>query len=184
MKKKDDEIINLLIAKNIVFEVGLTFDEIARIEEIYGIIFPRRLQNFLMTALPISEGFYNWRNTKKENIAYIKSKMNQPATYINEMPKEIYWCENWGEEPEDEEAFTREVKKRLGVAPKLIPIFSHRYMPVIGNDNPPIISVHGGDVIYMGENLDSYFKVEFGGKDQKKIKFSKINPISFWSDLM
>lgn len=69
-------------------------------------------------------------------------------------------------------------------APKLIPIYSHRYMPMIDNENPPIISIHGSDVIYYGEDLQDFFKVEFGEKDQNTIKFENINTIPFWTDIM
>ena len=55
---------------------------------------------------------------------------------------------------------------------------------MIPEDNPPIISIHDIDIIYYGQNLEDYFKVEFGGKKQGKIEFKNINPIPFWSDIM
>ena len=179
-----EKIINLLKKKNIVLDIGLAFDELVEIENIYGVKFPNSLRNFLMTTLPISKGFYNWRNKEQENVEFIKSVINQPIKYINEMPEEIYWCEEWGEKPEDGEIFNSEVKRRLQSAPKLLPIFQHRYIPVILEEDPPIISVHGGDIIYMGENLEDYIEIEFGGKKQNEINFSKINSIPFWTDIM
>lgn len=176
--------IDLLKQKKIVFENGLTFEEIVQIEKDYEIVFPRSLLDFLMTALPVSNGFYNWRNRGEKNVQYIKNMINQPIKYINDMPDEVYWCEDWGQEPEDKDTFKSEVKKRLKMAPKLIPIFSHRYMPMISNENPPIISVHGVDIIYYGENIQDYFNVEFGEKDQNTINFENINPIPFWTDIM
>ena len=176
--------LDLLKAKKIVFENGLTFDEIAQIEEIYEIAFPKSLRNFLMTALPVAKGFYNWRNREQRNVEYIRNMINQPIKYINEMPEEVYWCEDWGEEPKDENSFKNEVKKQLKIAPKLVPIFSHRYMPIISSENPPVISVHGVDIIYYGEDLEDYFKIEFGEKDQNSIEFQNITPIPFWSDIM
>lgn len=178
------ESINLLKEKRIEFESGLTSDEVAQIEKIYEIVFPKSLQEFLMTVLPVSKGFYNWRNREEENVEYIKNIINQPIRYINDMPEEVYWCEDWGEEPEDGENFKNEVKKRLEAAPKLIPVFSHRYVPMVSNENPPIISVHGVDIIYYGENIQDYFKIEFGEKDQNTINFENIYPIPFWTDIM
>lgn len=55
---------------------------------------------------------------------------------------------------------------------------------MIPEDNPPIISIHDVDIIYYGQNLEDYFEVEFGGKEQGKIEFENINPIPFWSDIM
>lgn len=54
-----------------------------------------------MIALPISKGFYNWRNMKEDNINFIKNIMNSPFLNIYSMAEEICWCDNWGEEPEN-----------------------------------------------------------------------------------
>ena len=179
-----ERILKVLKKKNVELEDGLTFEEIEAIENMYGIKFPKSLTNLLMVVLPISTGFYNWRNKEQANIEFIKNAINEPRRYIDEMPEEIYWCDNWGEEPKDEETFKNEVRKRLRIAPQLVPIYSHRYMPIIAEENPPIISIHGGDIIYMGENIEDYFEVEFGEKKQSEIDLSKINPIPFWTDLM
>lgn len=137
-----------------------------------------------MIALPISNGFYNWRNFQDVNVEFIKTIINQPYFDIYNMAKEVYWCEDWGEEPEDEMIYLKEVRKRLKKAPKLVPIYAHRYMPIVLDENPPVISVHNVDLIYYGENLDDYFDIEFGKKEQNTIKLKKITPISFWSDIM
>lgn len=89
-----------------------------------------------------------------------------------------------GEEPENEIDIALIVRERLKSAPKLIPVYGHRYIPMIPDDNPPIISIHDTDIIYYGQNLEDYFKVEFGGKEQGKIEFKNINPIPFWSDIV
>ena len=130
------ESLNLLKTQGIEMENGLTFAEVVQIEKIYKIEFPKSLRDFLMIALPVSKGFYNWRNKEEGNIENIKNTINQPIRYINNMPEEVYWCEDWGEEPEEEDTFKEEVKKRLRIAPKLVPVFSHRYMPIISNKNP------------------------------------------------
>ncbi|SHN05782.1 hypothetical protein SAMN02746066_04648 [Anaerosporobacter mobilis DSM 15930] len=178
------ETIDLLKEKEVEFEDGLTVDEVTQIEKIYEIVFPMSLRDFLMTALPVSKGFYNWRNREQGNVEYIKNMINQPIKYIMDMPEEVYWCDDWGQEPNNEEHFKNEVKKRIKIAPKLVPIFSHRYMPINYSENPPIISVHGVDIIYFGENLGDYFNVEFGEKDQNTISFENIESIPFWTDIM
>ena len=179
-----EKILDLFKEKKVVLEDGLTSAEVVEIERIYGIVFPKSLQDFLMTVLPVSQGFYNWRNKEQANVELIKSVINQPIRYIDENPEEIYWCEDWGKEPEDSTVFKNEVKKRLKSAPKVMPVFSHRYMPTTDEENPPVLSIQGSDVIYMGEDIEDYFNVEFGAKKQNEIDFLKINPIAFWSDLM
>lgn len=178
------ESIMLLKSQGIEFEPGLTCEEIAKIEEIYKIKFPKSLKEFLMIALPISKGVYNWRNLEKNNVMFIKKTMNRPSEDVNELVEEVDWCDDWGEEPENETNIARIVRERLKSAPGLIPVYGHRYIPVIPEDNPPIISVHDVDIIYYGQNIEDYFKVEFGGKEQEQIKYKNINPVPFWSDIM
>ena len=50
----------------------------------------------------------------------------------------------------------------MGEAPKLIPLFGHRFLP----DRPreagnPVFSVYQTDIIYYGTNLANYFANEF-----------------------
>lgn len=176
--------LNLLKEQKIEFENGLTVDEMTQIEKIYEIKFPVCLREFLMMGLPVSKRFYNWRNMETKNVEYIRQIIDQPIRYINDMPEEVYWCDDWGKETDDEKYLKEEVRKRLSKAPKLLPIFSHRYMPMILEKNPPIISVHGVDIIYFGKDLEDYFEVEFGDKSQSEIDFDKIKPIQFWSDII
>lgn len=179
-----EQSIKLLEKKGIKFEKGLTFVELEQIEKIYQIKFPNTLKEFLMIGLPISKGFYNWRDTAEENISFIKQVMKKPISDIDDMADEVYWCDDWGDEPENEEDIVKKVKERLTNAPQLLPIYAHRYIPVISDENPPIISIHDIDIIYYGKNLEDYFKVEFGEKKQNAIEFQKIKPIPFWSDIM
>lgn len=178
------ESIKLLKRQDVKFETGLTIEEIAKIEYIYTIKFPKSLKEFLMMALPISKGFFNWRNLDQDNVMFIKKIINRPTEDIYELAEEVYWCDDWGEEPENEIDIALIVRERLKSAPKLIPVYGHRYIPMIPEDNSPIISIHDTDIIYYGQNLEDYFKVEFGGKEQGKIEFKNINPIPFWSDIM
>ena len=179
-----EESIKLLKRQGVEFETGLTVEEIAKIEGIYIIEFPRSRKEFLMMVVPISKGFFNWRNLNQDNVMFIKKIINRPIEDVYEFAEEVYWCDDWGKEPENEIDIALIVTKLLKSAPKLIPVYGHRYIPMIPEDNPPIISIHDIDIIYYGQNLEDYFKVEFGGKEQGKIEFKNINPVPFWSDIM
>lgn len=179
-----EESINILKQQGVQFEKGLTFDEIAKIEEIYEIQFPKSLKDFFMVVLPISKGFYNWRNITQDNINYIKQMIKRPMQDIEEFAEEINWCDDWGKEPTNEIELRKSIQERLRKAPKLLPIYSHRYMPMFFDDNPPIVSVHEIDIIYYGEDLEDYFEIEFGRKRQDEIEFHNIKAIPFWSDIM
>ena len=144
---------------NITFARGLTRDEISTIELRYNIHFPKSLRNFLMQALPVSNGFYNWRDSSAENVRYIKEAIARPMEALKELAE-------------------------ASKAPVLIPVYAHRYMPMVDTENPPILSVHGTDIIYYGENLLDYLDVEFGTKKQEDIAFDRIQPVPFWSEIM
>ena len=50
-------------------------------------------------------------------------------------------------------------------------------------DNPPVVSIHGVDIIYYGKDIKEYFDCEFG--EYRKIgSLNEYNYIPFWSDIM
>ena len=176
--------LNLLKSKGIKLESGLTSDELLQIERIYDIKFPMSLKEFLMTALPISKGFYNWRDFSEENVNFIKQMIEKPLMNVKNMAEDVYWCDEWGEEPYDKNVAVEKVIEKLSLAPGLIPVYAHRYIPMNEEDNPPIISVHNVDIIYYGENLEDYFNIEFGNKTQNELNYQNIKSIQFWSDII
>ena len=178
------ESIKLLRSRGIQVQAGLTDDEVEKIEKIYGIQFPKSLKNFLMEGMPISDGFYNWRNFKPDNIEYIKRVIYHPVKFIENYPEEVEWYREWGKEPECVSDRVQIVRNRLKNAPTLLPVFVHRYMPKTLDENPPVISVNGTDIIFYGENLEEYFKIEFGEKKHAEIDCQVIKPIPFWSDII
>ena len=178
-----EDILKLLREREVLIDSGLTIKEIETIEQTYDIHFPHSLKEFLMQALPVSRGFYNWRDLGEENVAKIKRAITWPVEMVHEDAEEVYWCERWGEKPTERNEFVREVRERLRTAPKLIPIYGHRYMPMEGC-NPPVLSVYGVDIIYYGRDLRDYFEVEFGSKKQSEIDFKEILNVPFWSDIM
>jgi hypothetical protein len=73
----------------------------------------------------------------------------------------------------------------VGRVPKLIPVFSHRYMPVeprlAGN---PLLSVYQTDIIYYGRDLRTYLVHEFGKSSHVEATTPEPRHVSFWSDLV
>ncbi|WP_194191842.1 SMI1/KNR4 family protein [Clostridium chrysemydis] len=178
------ELINKLKHKGIEFEIGLSNDEIKRIEEVFNIEFPKDLKELYKIALPISKGFYNWRNFNDENVTFINEVIKRPIKDIYELADGVYWCDEWGEEPNNELEKVEIIRSLLKKAPKLIPIYAHRYMPQVNRINTPIFSIHDTDIICYGENLTSYLEIEFGTEKQSDINYEKLTYIPFWSDLL
>ena len=174
---------DILREKGVTLDEGLSLEELQFIESFYEIKFPQSLQSFLMLKVPISHGFYNWRDMNKDNVEYIKKIINFPYEEIFNRADEVYWNDNWGVEP-DKDGYLYMVREKLRNAPKLVPVYSHRYMPITPEINPPVLSIHGVDVIFYGMDLEDYIDIEFGNKKQTSIQFDKLPFIDFWSDIM
>lgn len=177
------ECIALMKQKGVEFAEGLSPNEIITIEKTYGIRFPKSLREFLMEALPVSKGFYNWRDFGPDNTDSIEQMIRYPLENFKELATEVDWCEEWGDEPETQQELEQIIRTRVKNAPLLIPIYSHRYIPAYSED-PPVFSVHGIDLIYYGESLEQYLQVEFGWKKQNQLKMEDIEYIPFWSDVI
>ncbi|MBF4696057.1 SMI1/KNR4 family protein [Fusibacter ferrireducens] len=181
-----NDIIQMLKHKGIEFQNGLSTKEIQNIECLYNIKFPTDLKLFLSTNLPVSKGFINWRDMSSENVQSIKSRLNWPLEGMNfDIKNNYFWYEGWGEKPESVDEAIAICEKNYRFVPQMIPIYSHRYIPSdpfeVGN---PIFSIYQTDIIYYGNNLASYFEVEFNNKDQQFIDFNRIKKIKFWSEIM
>jgi hypothetical protein len=68
----------------------------------------------------------------------------------------------------------------IAEAPKLIPIYSHRFIPEEPSEaGNPIFSVYQMDIIYYGFDLDDYLRHEFDLPGRKEWP-AQVRPIKFW----
>ncbi|MBH0006904.1 SMI1/KNR4 family protein [Psychrobacter sp. SWN149] len=182
------EIIRKLKAKKVKFEHGLSDEEVQQIENKFNLRFPPDLQYFLQKELPISNGFVNWRLSlqSKSETMDIRKRIDWPFSgIVFDIEHNAFWMEEWGEKSND-------LNKNIMVAeiyyetyPKMIPIYSHRYIPSepykTGN---PVFSIYQTDIIYYGYDLAHYFAHEF--RFELSDKFPIIdapNHIDFWGDI-
>jgi hypothetical protein len=183
--KKYKKLILYLKLKGVIFDEGLTKEEIQSIQSRYHIIFPPDLKEFLSISLPISDLFINWRSIEKENIERIYDIINWPLEgIIFDIENNAFWYEKWGKKPETLNEAIEICKIEYAKAPTMIPIYSHRYIPSVPYEiDNPVFSIYQTDIIYYGKNLVDYLLVEFGLKKHQDIKFNKIKNIEFWTDL-
>lgn len=91
------------------------------------------------------------------------------------------WWPEWGEVPvdlADRQACLREIFSR---APRLIPVYGHRYIPEEPHEpGNPIFSVYQMDVIYYGANLADYIARETQTPNTHKAMTTP-RSIPFWS---
>ncbi|GAB2027371.1 hypothetical protein [Lactovum odontotermitis] len=179
------EIVKILNDNNVVFDRGLSDVEIEQLEKLYCITFPPELKELYKEVLPISKGFYNWREAlENKNMKKFKDILGAPIEEIRNNIDEIDWNDSWGEKPENEKDKEKLILEKLMAAPELIPVFGHRYMVSTSKSSYPVLSISGWDIIYYGNNLETYFKIEFKILNWKDMDFENIKSVEFWSDIM
>lgn len=184
--KKYHDIIFKLKNKGIIFDKGLSLAEIAEIEKRFCITFPAELVQLYSIELPVSDGFYNWRNINEDNIRHINEVLNMPLQgLIFDLQSNNFWCDEFGKKPESIEDARNMLIEHYKRAPQMIPIYGHRYMPFLPNEtNIPVFSIVQSDIIYYGIDLVSYLEIEFGFKQYIEIVQANIRYINFWSDIL
>ena len=179
------EIIKELASQGVLFSKGLDEQEFSKIENFYDIRFPPDLKDFLRTALPISKEFYNWRDFSENNVNSIKDRLNWPLEgIIFDIEHNNFWYDEWGPKPGNQLESIELCRKEMDKVPKLIPIYGHRYISSEPEERGNLVfSVYQTDIIYYGEDLLSYLKIEFNMKRREEIDYTKVKYIRFWSEI-
>lgn len=180
------KIINILQLNGIKTENGLTEAEIKKIETLYSFCFTPDLKELLTHVLPVSKGFTNWRDFSNDNVNHIKEELAWPLEgMLFDIENNGFWVDDWGIKPADIYEAKRVCTEAFVTLPKLIPIYAHRYIPEVPREaGNPVFSVYQTDIIYYGENLESYFEIEFGQKSHNSIDYSAIKVIKFWGEFV
>lgn len=176
---KAELVVGLMRKRGLQLTEGFSEAELADLEKEYGFTFPPDYRCFLRTAVPVSDGFADWRSQQD-----VAKRMSWPLEgIIFDIEHNGFWYGRWGTRPDTSEERYEKVLRHVSEYPRLIPVYSHRYIP----DSPqkagnPVFSVYQTDIIYYGSDLFSYFACEFGlGYDGA----NGVEPrhIEFWSDL-
>lgn len=181
-----NQIINLLRHKGVLFDNGLSDLEITEIQEKFDVNFPPDLKQLLQIQLPVSDGFVNWRQglsdkTTGENII---DRLGWPLEGILWDIKNGAWLSIWCERPQNYDDQLATARSCYARVPKIVPVYSHRYIPSEPNEaGNPIFSIHQTDIIYYGYDLATYFANEFHFKlnDTFQVIDKPNRQIEFWS---
>ncbi|MGL4612216.1 MAG: SMI1/KNR4 family protein [Trueperaceae bacterium] len=133
--------------RNIHYDTGLSSAEIKRVEEAFHFIFPTDLKEFLQTLLPKGDKFPDWRDLESKEL---KSMLEWPSESIClDVEQNNFWLDAWGKKPENLADALEVARTAISNAPKLIPIYGHRYLPSPPTDaGNPVLSVYQTDIIY------------------------------------
>jgi hypothetical protein len=189
---------------------GLDEQEIASIEQRYQVRFPPDYRLFLQllhsvdrpmvgagfardtTMVPrTTPSFYNWQ-TDTTSIQAAYEWLVQGLVFAIQWNN--LWLPAWGAKPSTLEAQEAQVRDLVTTAPKLIPVFGHRYLLAepceAGN---PVFSMYQSDMIIYGEDLRSYFLEEFGNlvgegrplhDHQRQIPLEPYRALPFWGEIL
>ncbi|BDD03735.1 hypothetical protein [Aureibacter tunicatorum] len=205
--------------------IGLKEEEIFEIEDKYKISFSYEHREFLKVLHDFDtvEGYenVNHNDIEKEDWphfmnwkcdAQVKYYLNWPYKLILEdVKKHRYWLKSWGKRPESEIEIENFFNNKYSQAPKLLPIYSHRFVVNVPDQiESPVLSIMGIDTVHYGWSMKDYLLKEFGGSldiyeefydeeykgldirdtkeyDQYRKKMWSLNKkkkIPFWSEVM
>ncbi len=183
MSDSTQAIVNLLNKPGIRLERGLTATQIERAQEIYDVRFPPDLRELLENVLPLDppdferRHFPDWRD---EDNQHIRWRLEFPLDgLLFDVERNNFWLHEWGIKPEALEEQLEVARRAVANAPRLIPIWGHRFLPSEPNERGnPVLSVHQTDIIVYGRDLLSYFQNELGSKYEN---IEPTRPIRFWN---
>ena len=116
-----------------------------------------------------------------------------------DVENDVLWPESWGAKPGTAEEREQRVRALVAAAPKLIPIYKHRFL--LGEPceaGNPVFSIMQSDIIVYGADLHDYFLIEFADEllalspSDEAVKAAKARisdiwryeSISFWGELL
>lgn len=138
---------------------GLSDEEFQHIQSRFGFNFPPDLRSILQEGLPVGLGFPNWRLSSDKHLL---SMINLPVKGLcHEVSKGTFWWNQWGPRPKSTDEAIHIAQKAFKMAPVLVPIYSHCYIPCSPNlAGNPVFFVFEKDVFYCGYDLADFFKRE------------------------
>jgi hypothetical protein len=178
-----ERIADLVRRQGASLEPGLSPAEIEAIEVTFGFRFPDDLRALLTAFLPQGYGFPNWRSRTD---ADLRDRLDWPADGIAfDIERNGFWMADWGAKPSEPSDSIAIARERIAAAPKLVPIYSHRYLPCEPSAaGSPVYSVYQTDIVFYGVDLEDYFENEFGSRGHSRIAAHRIRRIRFWSELV
>ena len=162
--------------------LGLTDAEIAAVEACCGFGFADDHRAFLQAGLPMGSRWPNWREPRSEELA---DQLAWPADgVLFDVEHNAFWMDDWAARPSGMAAAISTARRHLDGAPRMIPVFGHRYLPAgPGTFGHPVLSMYQADVIYYGADLADYIAREFGPRNQPWDNFTEAT-VPFWRDIV
>ena len=147
---------------------GLTDAEFARIERDYGFEFADDHRAFLAAGLPLKtpapyERRNPWPDWRDGDPGDLRKRLDAPVEgALFDVQYNDLWHPSWGQRPADMSTALSTARRHLARAPKMIPVWGHRYLPAgRGTYGHPVLSIHQTDILMFGTDLAEYIAIEF-----------------------
>ncbi|SNY50309.1 hypothetical protein [Paractinoplanes atraurantiacus] len=158
---------------------GLSDAELAAIEDEFGFTFAGDHRAFLSAGLPTGRGWPDWRGPDR---AALRERLAWPVEgVLFDVGSNDFWYGGWGPRPPAAEAAVAAARGYLLTAPRLVPVYAHRFLPA-GVSGHPVLSVYQTDIIYYGVDLTDWLHREFGLGSASPGEPRATVP--FWRDLL
>jgi len=161
--------VTLLREARVKLDPGLDQAEMSAVEEKYGISFGDDHRALLSLAVPVSKKDVHvstkWVDWRRGEETEIRRRLAWPLDgAVFDVFHDDFWPASWGLRPAvDDDALEAQARLHMARWPKLIPLYSHRYLPAAPAPlGSPVFSVVQTDVVQYGANLLDYLNNELG----------------------
>jgi hypothetical protein len=158
---------------------GLSDQELSAIEHEFGFTFAPDHREFLAEGMPSGRGWVDWRSPDRVTL---RERLAIPVEgVLFDVAENNFWYEGWGPQPGHPAAAMESAKRYLMTVPRMIPVYSHRYLPA-ALPNHPVLSVYQTDVVHYGNDLTDWLNREFslGKPAEQPVRAT----VTFWRDLL
>jgi hypothetical protein len=170
-------------------EPGLTDAEFARIEQDYEFEFADDHRVFLAAGLPLNASAPGrrspWPDWRDGDSGDLRERLDWPVDgLLFDVEHNVFWHPSWGQRPAGTSAALRTARQHLCRAPRMIPVFGHRYLPAgRGTCGHPVLSIYQSDIIVYGTDLADYITCEFSWR-VISADWTPPPMVPFWSDFL
>lgn len=142
---------------------GLTNGQLAELEGALGAALPFEIGLLLVMGVPATSGWWTWESPATDLADWNATLRSGIQLRV----RNGFWADAWGLRPGDVDHRVDAATEALSAAPKLLPIFNYRCVPVSrargeeSSDSNPILSVAEGHVATFGDDLAAWLHSEF-----------------------
>ena len=162
---------------------GLTDAEFDTIESEFGFSFADDHRAFLAAGLPYGRRWPGWRDDDRDAL---RERLAQPVEgVLFDVVQNEFWYDGWGPRPDDEDRAVAIARGLLATAPRMVPVYSHRYLPAgRGASGHPVLSIYQTDVIVYGADVVDYLNLVLGVGAASASPEPPRPTVDFWSRLL